>query len=235
MCARVVIFKPTTQAQGKKQKEQEMQYHMEKEEGNRQQKQSAKLPCESLDTSFAGIRGLSINSSASSITHTTQQQQQKKKGMGGVMGREEGGDVGPSHSPLQAQELSQQTFPLNGASITCTALKASLEEHNLCAPIFLDICNELGAETVEELAYITPEMLNRLLVKPKPIQLAKLLIVVKRYGGPGKEELTNLMATKAWSNKEMASSNKCDNDSIATVRVDTINFASNCIPAMVIP
>jgi len=108
-----------------------------------------------------------------------QQQQQKKKGIGGVMGGEEGGDGGPSHSPMQPQELSQQTLPLNGASINCTALKVSLEEHNLGAPIFLDICNELGAETVEDLAYATQEMLSGLLVKLKPIQLAKLSHIIK--------------------------------------------------------
>jgi len=62
------IFRPTTQVHEKMLKEHEMQYHMKEEEENRQQKQSAKLPCESLDTSFAGIGGacLSIISSAPS-------------------------------------------------------------------------------------------------------------------------------------------------------------------------
>jgi len=68
-------------------------------------------------------------------------------------------------------------------------LRAALEHHNLIGKIYLEVCNELGAATVEDLAFATHIMLDELpsQLQLKPIQRHKLCAVMRKYGGPGKD------------------------------------------------
>jgi len=75
------------------------------------------------------------------------------------------------------------------AAADAELLRAALEHHNLIGQIYLEVCNELGAATVEDLAFATHTMLDELpsRLQLKPIQRLKLCAVMLKYGGPGKD------------------------------------------------